>query len=367
MGLEAELVATTQYPGYVFRRAPRNVYWEMTIACDLDCVHCRASAIPHRDPLELTTEQAQALMRDVKQMGSMIILTGGDPMKRPDLFDLIAYGREIGLPVSITPSTTPTLTREVVEKFKQLGVSAMGTSLDGPDAQVHDNFRRVPGTFDNSMNALSWAREFGIPVQINTTVTSETMPHLDEMYRLLSEELAPPVRRWSLFLLVPVGRGQELGIPSADDIEELCAWVYGVAGDAPFHVGTVEAPHYRRYWLQRKLEEGMPQEEINKMAMRMGFGIRDGNGIIFVSHKGDVYPAGFLPYPLLGNVRDEPLPSIYRESPHLAELRDMDGLKGKCGRCDFRWMCGGSRARAYGMTGDVMESDPFCAYEPDGS
>lgn len=365
MGLNAQLIQNTPYPGYVFNHAPRNVYWEMTIACDLDCVHCRASAIPHRDPLELTFEEGQALMRDIKQMGSMIILTGGDPLKRPDLFELIAYAREIGLPISITPSTTPTLTREVVERFSRLGISAMGTSLDGPTAAVHDGFRRVPGTFENSMNALAWAREFGIPVQINTTVTRETLPHLDEMYRLLSERFAPPVRRWSLFLLVPVGRGHQLGIPSAEEIEALCAWVYDVAGDAPFHVGTVEAPHYRRFWLQRKLAEGLPESEIQKLAMRMGFGVRDGNGVIFVSHKGEVFPAGFLPSPLLGNVRDTPLSSLYRASPQLAQLRDMDRLKGKCGRCEFRWMCGGSRARAYAMTGDAMESDPFCAYEPE--
>ncbi|MGD8698254.1 MAG: TIGR04053 family radical SAM/SPASM domain-containing protein [Gemmatimonadales bacterium] len=367
MGLRAELVRHTQYPGYVFEYAPRNVYWEMTIACDLECKHCRASAIPHRDPLELTTEQGQALMRDVKDMGSMIILTGGDPMKRPDLFDLIAYAREIGLPLSITPSTTPTLTRDVVQRFKELGIAAMGTSLDGPTAEVHDAFRGVAGTFENSINALSWAREFHIPVQINTTVTSETLPHLGAMYELLSREFAPPVRRWSLFLLVPVGRGEELGIPTAEAVEELFAWVYDVAQDSPFHVGTVEAPHYRRYWMQRKLGEGMSLEEINKLAMRMGFGVRDGNGVIFISHKGEVYPAGFLPYPLLGNVREQPLSSLYRESSHLAQLRDMDALKGKCGRCDFRWMCGGSRARAYGMTGDPMESDPFCAYEPPGN
>lgn len=364
MGLNAELVKETVYPGYVFRHAPRNVYWEMTIACDLECKHCRAGAIPHRDPLELSTEQGRDLMRDIKGMGSMIILTGGDPMKRPDLFDLIAYAREIKLPLSITPSTTPTLTREAVERFKDLGVSAMGVSLDGPDAGVHDSFRGVPGTFANSMRALDWAREFHIPVQINTTVTAETLPHLARLYDLLSRELAPPVRRWSLFLLVPVGRGQELGIPTADEVEELFAWVYSKASAAPFHVGTVEAPHYRRFWFQRKLEEGVSREELNKLAMRMGFGVRDGNGVIFVSHKGEVYPAGFLPFPLLGNVREEKLSTIYRESPALAELRDMDRLKGKCGYCDFRWLCGGSRARAYGMTGDAMESDPFCAYEP---
>jgi len=285
-------------------------------------------------------------------------------MKRPDLFELIAYGREINLPISITPSTTPTLTREAVRRFKDLGISAMGTSLDGPSAEVHDAFRGVSGTFENSVNALSWAREFQIPVQINTTVTSETLPHLSQMYDLLSGEFAPPVRRWSLFLLVPVGRGEELGIPTAEAVETLFAWVYDIARDAPFHVGTVEAPHYRRYWTQRKLAEGVALDEINKLAMRMGFGVRDGNGVIFVSHKGDVYPAGFLPYPLLGNVRDEPLSMLYRYSQPLAALRDMDALKGKCGACDFRWMCGGSRARAYGMTGDPMESDPFCAYEP---
>ncbi|UCC48702.1 MAG: TIGR04053 family radical SAM/SPASM domain-containing protein [Gemmatimonadota bacterium] len=364
MGLNAELVRETPYPGYVFGHAPRNVYWEMTIACDLQCKHCRAEAIPHRDPLELSTEDGRALMQDVKGMGSMVILTGGDPMKRPDLFDLIAYAREIALPVSITPSTTPTLTREVVQQFKQLGVAAMGTSLDGPSAEVHDAFRGVEGTFSSSMNALSWAREFHIPVQINTTVTAETLPHLQALYRLLSEEFAPPVRRWSLFLLVPVGRGLDLGIPSVEEVEELFAWAYETAAAAPFHMGTVEAPHYRRYWFQRKLKEGASAEELNKLAMRMGFGVRDGNGVIFVSHKGEVFPAGFLPHPLLGNVREQRLSVIYRESPHLAELRDMDRLKGKCGRCEFRWLCGGSRARAYGTTGDPMESDPFCLYEP---
>ena len=147
-------------------------------------------------------------------------------------------------------------------------------------------------------------------------------------------------------------------------MEELFAWVYSIRSEAPFRVNTVEAPHYRRYWIQRKLEEGMPPEQIQRLGKSMGFGIRDGNGVIFVSHKGEVYPAGFCPYPLLGNVREKPLSEIYRNSPALKELRDMDRLKGKCGACEFRWVCGGSRARAYGMTGDKMESDPLCAYEP---
>jgi radical SAM protein len=353
------------YPGFVYDRAPRNVYWETTIACDLACQHCRADAIHQRDPLELTTAEGRALLEDVKSMGSMVILTGGDPMKRPDLFDLIAYGRELGLAVSITPSTTPTLTREAVARFRELGVAALGLSVDGPTAAVHDAFRGVPGTFERSLAALAWAREFGLPVQVNTTVTAETLPHLPALYALLRDTAAPPVRRWSLFLLVPVGRGAALGIPSAQEVEGLFEWVYDVGAGAPFHVSTIEAPHYRRYWIQRKLADGMPAAALGAAAKRMGFGVRDGNGVVFVSHRGDVYPAGFLPHPLLGNVRQRPLSEIYREAPALRQLRDMDALVGKCGECDFRWACGGSRARAYTMTGDPMGTDPFCAYSPE--
>ena len=359
------LVENAAYPGYVFQDAPRNVYWETTISCDLACQHCRADAIAERDPLELSTEEGKALLRDIKKMGSMLILTGGDPLKRPDLLELVEYAHEIKLPTGITPSTTPLLQRETVERFRQLGVAALGVSLDGPDAAVHDEFRGIQGTFRHSQNALSWAREFRLPVQVNTTVTTETLPHLPALLDLLREKHAPPVKRWSLFLLVPVGRGEELGVPSAQQVEDLFGWVYEQAADAPFHIATVEAPHYRRYWLERKLDEGMERADIGKVAQRMGFGVRDGNGVIFVSHRGEVYPAGFLPEPLLGNVRETPLSEIYRDSPHLRRLRDMDQLHGKCGDCDFRWMCGGSRARAFSLEGDVMGSDPFCLYEPE--
>lgn len=356
------VVAGETYQGYIFANAPRNVYWEMTIACDLACKHCRADAICHRDPRELTTDEGKALMREVKAMGSLLILTGGDPMKRPDLFELIEYGRSLGVPVSITPSTTPTLTEAAMARFKELGVAALGVSLDGPTAETHDAFRGVPGTFQRGMDALGWARQYKLPVQVNTTVTGETLPWLPRMFEVLKTQ--PAVRRWSLFLLVPVGRGGGLGVPTAREIEELFAWVYQAGEDAPFHVRTVEAPHYRRYWIERKLAAGMPREALGPAGKRMGFGIRDGNGIVFVSHQGEVYPAGFLPAPPLGNVRDRPLSEIYRDHPELRALRDMDALTGKCGDCEFRWVCGGSRARAYSMTGDLLGSDPFCAYQP---
>jgi radical SAM protein len=366
MNLHEELAQKMTSTRYLYSDAPRNVYWEMTIACDLVCKHCRAESIPCRDPQELTTEDGKALMRDVKTMGSMMILTGGDPMKREDLLDLIAYARDIRLPLGITPSTTPTLTRDIVRQFRMLGVAAMGVSLDGPNAEVHDTFRGVPGTFEHSIKALQWAREFHLQVQVNTTVTQETLPHLPSLYRLLREEAYPPVRRWTLFLLVPVGRGATLGLPSAEDVENLFAWVYSLSRDAPFHVSTIEAPHYRRYWIQRKLEEGLSFEEIQRLGKRMGFGVRDGNGVIFVSHKGEVYPAGFLPAPFLGNVREKPLSAIYRTSPLLLELRDMDRVTGKCGCCEFRWICGGSRARAYAVTGNYLAEEPLCVYNLNG-
>ncbi len=349
---------------FVHAHAPRNVYWEMTIACDLACRHCRANAIACRDTAELDTEQGKALIRGVKELGSMLIMTGGDPVKRSDLFELIDYARSLHVPVGITPATTPLLTREMVLAFAEHGVAALGISIDGGTKQTHDDFRGVEGTLERAFDALRWAREAQLPVQINTAVTKQTLPELPHLYARLRDEAYPPVKRWSLFLLVPTGRGAAADMPSPEQVEELFGWSYVTSHEAPFHVSTVEAPQYRRYYIQKRLAEGLDLDRVMQEGRRMGFGVRDGNGVIFVSHKGEVYPAGFLPYPLLGNVKDSSLPDIYRSAPALATLRDMDQLSGKCGRCEYRWICGGSRARAYGMTGDQMASDPACLYQP---
>jgi len=342
---------------FTYEDAPLNVYWEMTTACDLACRHCRADAVSARDPQELTTEEGKALIRDIRELGSHLILTGGDPLKRADVFELIEYARSIGVPVAITPAVTPRLTREIVERFKSVGVAAMGISLDGSNAARHDGFRNVAGTFDATMRVLEWARDVKLPVQINTTVCGETLDDLPAIYQLLRDH--PAVRRWSLFILIPVGRGLLLGAPTAPQIEGVFKWVYETSVDAPFHMSTVEAPHYRRYWVERKRSEGTPLVELQRRGRAMGFGVRDGSGIIFVSHRGEVFPAGFLPYPPLGNVRQTPLTKIYREA---TAIRDVDALHGKCGTCEYRAICGGSRARAYASSGDPMGSDPLCIH-----
>lgn len=346
-------------PGLVFAEAPLNVYWESTIACGLSCKHCRAEARPEPAPDELTTAEAEALIESVRVLGSMLIVTGGDPLERRDLDALIAGARKKHVPVAITPAVTPKLTRDSLVRLKELGIAALGLSLDAPRAAIHDGFRAVEGTFDRTIEALGWARELGIPVQINTTITTETIPHLPELHRLLCEH-APPVKRWLLFLLVPIGRGLELGVPTAREVEDVFGWIYDAAEKSPFHVGTVEAPHYRRYWIQRRTAEGATPDEIRQAARRMHFGMRDGNGIIFVSHRGDVLASGFLPSPAIGNVRDTPLEVLYRTSPALEALRNPDGFHGACGRCDYRWSCGGSRARARATGLDAFGSDPLC-------
>lgn len=343
---------------------PRNVYWETTIACGLSCQHCRAEAVHERSPQELNSEQARRLIDSVKELGSMLIFTGGDPLERPDLFELIAHARSRHVPVGVTPSTTKLLTKKVMQRFAEAGVAALGMSIDGAEAKTHDAFRGFAGTFDQARRALDWAAEVKIPVQVNTTVSTTNFHEIEALYELLQAHHVPPVKRWSLFLAVPTGRASLGTVPDRDDLERLYSWVYDKRGEARFHIGTVEAPQYRRFFVQKQLEEGKSWEQILGSAPRNGLGVRDGNGVVFVSHRGDVLPSGFVPHTRLGNVKDTPLEELYRHAPEIQALRDMDRLGGKCGYCEFRWVCGGSRARAASMTGDPLGEDPLCAYQP---
>ncbi len=348
-----------------FRQAPFLVIWEVTQACDLACLHCRASAEPCRHPLELTGEEGFRLLDEIRGFGEpLMVFTGGDPLKRPDLFDLLSYSVRLGLRTTVTPSATPLLTAEAIERFRDSGISRMAVSLDGADAAAHDGFRRVAGSFDRTIFALEHARRIGLETQINTTVTRLNAGSLAGIAKLVAESGA---RLWSVFFLVATGRATRSDDLDAAGYEDVFRYLCDLSKTAPFDIKTTEAQHYRRYVAQRRKQEGggkptgAPGGAIQRQA-----GINDGKGFVFISHTGEIFPSGFLPVSA-GNVRTRSLGDTYRTSPLFLALRDSDRLEGKCGVCEYRNLCGGSRSRAYAVTGNWLAADPRCSYEPKSS
>jgi radical SAM protein len=335
----------------------------MTQACALACRHCRASAMPDADPNELSFDEGVRFLRQIPEFGDpmpQLILTGGDPLQRADLYDLIDEARRLGIGVSITPAATSAFTRDVLVRLQEHGVEGLGLSLDGSTAVRHDSIRQVPGTFDRTIRAMRWAQELGMPLQVNTLAAAETVDDLPHIYELLKPF---DVARWSLFFLISVGRGRVLQPLSPREGEELMAWVYDTSRAAQFTVATTEAPSYRRVALERMRNERMTGEQIKRSPAYRGFGIRDGHGIMFVSNTGDICPAGFLPL-AVGNVRRDCVADIYRTAPLFQQLHDPSQFEGRCGYCEYHTLCGGSRARAYAATGNPLASDPFCEFMP---
>jgi radical SAM protein len=345
-----------------FDQAPMLVIWEVTQACDLACVHCRASAQPDRNPHELTTAQGYRLLDEIRSFGEpLMVFTGGDPLKRPDLYDLLRYSVKIGLRTNVTPSATPLLTAEAIDGFKAAGVSRMAISLDGPDAATHDEFRGIPGTFDRAMFALRYARDIGLDTQLQTTVTRRNRARLNEVAEIAKEVRT---RMWSLFFLIVTGRALEDDDLRAEEYEQVFEYMYNLSKTAPFGVKTTEAMHYRRYVAQRiKAEHGVTENENAKGVAWRTAGVSDGKGFVFISHQGEIYPSGFLPV-RGGNVLENSLTDIYRNSELFRVLRDTSLRGGKCGACEYQKICGGSRSRAYAFTGDYLAEDPRCVYQP---
>jgi len=344
----------------LFDRAPMLIYWEVTRACDLACRHCRAEAQPQRHPLELSTEEGLRLLEQLRAFGDPpphLVFTGGDPLKRPDLFTWMEVS--LGFLTAITPSGTYALTRDAVHRFKEVGIWMMSVSVDGSTPERHDGIRQVPGSFAQTVQAIRWAKEAGIPLQINTLVCAETYDDIPNVGRLLAEL---EVERWSLFFLVHTGRGKVLGDITPEQGERLLHWLFDYSREAPYAIKTTEAHHYRRVALERARAENGKK---GAQGLRRGFGIRDGSGVMFISHIGEIYPAGFLPI-TVANVRTSDPVDVYRDDPLFRALRDANRFAGKCGVCEYRHICGGSRARAYAVTGDPLESDPFCPYVPPG-
>jgi radical SAM protein len=364
------------------------IIWETTHACDLACRHCRAEAIPDHDPFSLNFEQAKDLLDQVDSFGKprpIFIFTGGDPFKRADLFDLLAYGKELGLAMAVSPSGTPLLNRENLQKIKDNGGKAISLSIDGSNPEKHDDFRQVPGSFELTTRGWQTAREIGLKLQLNTTVTRYNLEDLPNIFRLVLDYGA---MTWSLFFLVPTGRGKEEDEVSPAEYEAVMHFLY----DCSKYISakTTEGHHYKRVVLQRSIidEKGLnpedyfdlhpiyyqlrdkmeeiaaayelqPREKIFRTPMH----INAGNGFVFISRRGDVFPSGFMPVSV-GNVKEKSLVDIYQEAPLFNALRDSSRYEGRCGLCEFVGICGGSRSRAYAMTGDPLAEEPFCNYEP---
>jgi radical SAM protein len=364
-------------PRVDFERAPFLVIWETTQACALACRHCRASAQPHRDPLELTTEEGKRVIDETAAMGTpILVFTGGDPVNRPDLLTLIRHAKVRHLRAATIPAATDCLTRDLVERLKDAGLDQMALSLDFPRADLHDQFRGVQGAFDKTMAAVEWAHAANLPLQINTTVCGDTAPYLEEMAAFV-EGLG--IVFWEIFFLIPVGRGLMLKGLTAADCERLFAVIHRVQESRHFIVKVTEAPHYRRYVAQRErataATRGRPHAPVAMPAMltrsegpghTVGLaprGVNAGNGFLFVSHRGEIFPSGFLPM-TAGHVRTDSLAAVYRTSPLFTGLRHPERFKGRCGACEYGDICGGSRSRALALTGDPFETDPWCVYVP---
>jgi len=371
--------------GIDYDESPFLAIWEVTQSCDLACKHCRAAAQPIPHPDELTHEEGKALIDQIAEMHVPIfVFTGGDPLKRNDVFELIRYAAGKGVHVAVTPSATPLLTREQIFKMKQAGVIRLGISLDGSTAEIHDAFRGLPGAWARTIQAIEWANEAGIPIQVHSTISRHNAHDLDGLCTLF-EKLA--IVMWNVFFLVPVGRGQLDDLLSGEEFEQVFGKIYELSHRVNFQIKTTEAMHYRRYLLQHNLEErrvahggstghgnghppgagyepGAPTSDAatrnRSWATRR---VNDGKGFVFISHVGNVYPSGFLPIHA-GNIRETPLAEIYRNAPIFKALRDTSRLEGKCGACEYKEICGGSRARAYALTGDPLAQEPCCIYQP---
>jgi heme b synthase len=353
--------------GYDPARAPRLVAWETTRACDLACVHCRAVAQPHPDPRQLSTEEASRLVDDIAafQEPVILILTGGDPMKREDIFDVAALASRAGLRVVMSPSGTNVTPRSVA-RLKQVGVQRISVSLDGSTPEIHDAFRQVPGAFAEATQSLAYAREGGLPFQINTTVTRHNRHDLANMLRLAVELGAVT---WDVFMLVPTGRGKVQMEIAPAEYEDTMHFVYEASRTAPIQVKMTCAPHYKRLQVQERRREarqaGAGTGPGGRPHPAHGFsrGCMAGFGFCFVSHIGEVGGCGYLPL-LAGSIRQTSLVEVYRDSPLFKSIRDPDLLQGRCGICEYRVLCGGCRARALGATGNYLEEEPFCTYQP---
>jgi radical SAM protein len=362
-------IPPTTRPSYIrsrksFDLSPMLVFYELTRACDFICLHCRACAQTQPDPNELNTESSKRLIKQLAEFPEppMLILTGGDPFKRDDIFEIIEYARSVGLDVSITPSATPLVTRTAIAQLRDAGISRVAISIDGADAATHEANRGVPGSFQRALDILDDARELGVQTQINTTLSPA---NVDQIEAMADRFASLDIRLWSVFFLIPVGRADQLPRLDGAECELAFERLWQQSKRQPFLIKTTEACHYRRYLMQHRVTHSRDLAELDEPRSRpfISAGVNDGKGVMFVSHTGVVHPSGFLPINC-GSFPDQSVVDIYQNSSVFRSLRNSKLLHGKCGRCEYKNICGGSRARAFAVTGDLLAEEPDCIYQP---
>jgi len=341
---------------------PRLIAWEITGACNLKCVHCRASAVEKPLPDEFSTDEAIKLVDEITSFSSpILILTGGEPLVREDVYDIASYATDKGLRV-VMGSNGTLITSEVAKKLRKSGIQRVAISLESASPEIHDKFRMVPGAFEATLEGIKHLKEQKIGIQIDPTITKRNLDRIEEILDLAIDLEADALH---IFLLVPTGRGKELKeeeIP-AEEYERVLNWFYDKHDKVPLHLKATCAPHYYRIMRQRAKEEGKKITQETHGLEAMTRGCLGGISFCFIGHAGQVQPCGYLELDC-GNVRELPFKQIWEESKIFLDLRDYDKLKGKCGICEYKKVCGGCRARAYSLTGDYLGEEPYCIYEP---
>jgi heme b synthase len=340
----------------------RLVAWETTRNCNLACIHCRASATTGPHSGELDTSEALKLLDQIAEIAKpIVILTGGEPLLREDIFDIAAYGTQKGLRMVMAPNGT-LVTEDIAKKLIDAGIKRISISLDGASPQSHDSFRKVKGAFEGAVNAMKIAHRVGLEFQVNTTITKTNLEQIPKIQEL-AVKLGAVAHH--IFLLVPTGRGKYIVDTeiSAAEYEKTLNWFYDQRDKTPLDLKATCAPHYYRILRQRAGKEGKSVSFNTHGLDAVTRGCLGGIGFCFVSHRGDVQPCGFLTADC-GNVRQHSFAEIWRDSDVFNALRNYDKLKGKCGPCEFKRVCGGCRARAYEATGDFLAEEPLCSYIP---
>lgn len=337
---------------------PRLVAWELTRACNLNCQHCRASSIREPEKDELSTEEIKEITDEIADIGNILILTGGEPLVRNDIYEIANYANNKGLRVVLASNGT-LFTDKNVKKLKEVGVQRVSVSLDGATAESHDKFRGVEGAFDDVVEGIEILKDNDLPFQVNTTITKKNVNHIRDILKLTQKLGAVALH---IFLLVPTGRGENLEDQeiSPQKYEKVLNWFYEKQDEVDLDFKATCAPHYYRIMAQR--DGKFSKKGLNA---KTG-GCLGGKAYCFISRTGKVYPCGYLPVKA-GDVTKSGFKDIWKNSKVFEDLRKPEKLKGKCGKCEYKKLCGGCRARAYSATGDYLEEEPYCVYQPQSS